>query len=189
MTKVLITGLILFSCFAAYSQKSNTNKISFGSVNQVGVVTGVDRDALIVQTINGISYKSWSAGVGIGIDGYSERTVPLFVDVRKSIGSGYSKPFFYVDGGVNFGWLNFIQRENHSFPQYQQPSMYYDAGMGWNIPIGDKTGFIVSAGYTIKQLKGERNNFGPMIGGQLHEYKEKFENTYRRIIIKLGVHL
>jgi hypothetical protein len=189
MKKGFITGLLILFICAAHSQNSKLHKISFSSINQVGVVTGADRDAPIIQTINGLSYKSWSAGIGIGIDTYSERSVPLFFDARKSFGKGDNKPFAYADAGVNFGWLNFIQREEQSFPEYDQPLMYYDAGIGWNIPIGSKTGFIISAGYSIKQLGGERVAYGPMIGGQLHEYKEKFENTYRRIIIKFGVHL
>jgi hypothetical protein len=41
----------------------------------------------------------------------------------------------------------------------------------------------------MKQLKGDRIAYGPSIGGRLNEYREEFENTYRRISIKLGVEL
>ena len=73
-------------------------------------------------------------------------------------------------------WLNFIQREDRSFPDYKQPCWYFDAGVGWKIPLGNKGNFF-SAGITPKQLKGERIGYGPLVGGQFIQYPEKFENT------------
>ena len=178
-------------CFinAAAAQEQKLEKVSFRSINLVGAVTGTQRDAPIIQTINGFALKTWSTGIGVGIDGYSERSIPLFIDVRKSFGNGFNKAFVYVDGGINFAWPNFIQRENSSFPNYEQPSWYYDTGLGWKIPLGTKSAFLLSGGFTLKQLKGERSAYGPGIGGRFHEYKQKFENTYRRISVKIGVEL
>jgi hypothetical protein len=189
MKRTLIAAVTIFLTHIGYSQKSNPHKLSFSSINQAGVATGAQRDAIIFQTINGVALKDWSAGIGVGIDGYSERSIPLFIDLRKSFGSGNNIPFVYVDGGINFGWLNFIQRESSSFPEYKQPSWYYDTGLGWKIPLGTKTAFLLTAGYSLKQLNGDRRAFGPVMGGQITEYREKFENTYRRLIIKLGVQL
>jgi hypothetical protein len=173
----------------AAAQEEKLKKVSFRSINLLGAVTGAQRDAPIIQTINGVAFNTWSTGVGVGIDQYSERSIPLFVDVRKSFGKGFNKAFAYVDGGINFTWLNSLDRESRSFPDYDQPSWYYDAGVGWKIPLGTKTAFLLSAGFTLKQLKGHRTAYGPTIGGRLNEYEEKFENTYRRISVKFGVEL
>lgn len=187
--KIYLVIFLLLSIGIAYGQNQKVNPVRFSSVNNIGVVTGAHRDAPVLQTINGIAIENWSAGIGIGFDGYSERSIPLFLDVRKDFGSGNNIPFAYMDGGINFGWLNFFQNEHQSFPDYTQPSWYYDAGLGWKIPLSAKTGFIITAGYSMKQLAGDRTAYRPGTSGQPFEYKEAFKNTYRRISIKLGIHL
>jgi hypothetical protein len=189
MIKSLLITVLILVVNTIIAQDAKKKTTSFRSVNLVGAVTGAQRDAPIIQTINGVKCKDWFTGIGVGIDGYAERSIPLFIDVRKSFGKGYNKPFVYADGGINFGWLNFIQKESRSFPDYKQPSWYYDAGLGWEIPLGEKTAFLLSAGFTLKKLDGERIAYGPVIGGRPNTYMEKFENTYRRLSIKLGVHL
>lgn len=184
---LILSAYLLFWQFAQ-AQKTDT-KVRFRSINQVGAVTGAQKDAPIIQTINGLAYKSWSAGMGVGIDMYSERSVPVFIDIRKSFGQGNNIPFIYADGGLSFAWLSFIEKEQQSFPEHEKDSWYYDAGIGWKIPLGVRTAFLLSAGYSLKQYEGSRIAYRPFTGGPAIEYREPFENTYRRIIIKIGVQL
>jgi hypothetical protein len=190
MKRNLIIAILILLANAGFSQASKKPKCSFSSVTQFGILSGSQRDAFLIQTINGIVSKNWAAGIGVGIDNYSERSVPFFIDIRKKFGNNANAPFVYADGGINFGWLNFIQRSNRSLPKYKQPSWYYDAGIGWRISLKNKSAILMSAGYTLKQLKGERTNFnGPIIGGQRTQSREHFENTYRRLAIKIGIQL
>lgn len=190
MKKSIITGICLAFGSFGFTQEVKKVKPVLNSITQIGILAGSQRDALLIQTINGVSIKNWETDIGIGIDNYNERSIPLFVDIRRTFGKRTNAPFAYADAGINFGWLNFIQREQQSFPDYKQPSWYYDAGMGWKIALKNKAAILLSAGYTLKQLKGERIIFGgPVIGGQPTERKETFENTYRRIVFKAGIKL
>src|SRR5690348_17254089 len=78
------------------------SKVKFETNNQIGLLSGSSGNALQLQTINGISYKTVSLGIGIGIDNYYFKTIPLFVDVRKNIFEKKQTPFLYVDAGTNF---------------------------------------------------------------------------------------
>ena len=60
-----------------------SKKIKFHSINNIGLLKGQVDDVLQLQTINGIKYKSFFGGVGIGLDNYYFKTIPLFVDLRK----------------------------------------------------------------------------------------------------------
>src|SRR5687768_4020311 len=70
--------LFLFQGIAAQKQKPK-----FTSINQAGVTWGGSGQTLQLQSINGIFYKTFSAGVGVGLDYYWQRTIPLFIDLRK----------------------------------------------------------------------------------------------------------
>ena len=60
-------------------------KPKFASINQFGIAWGASDDALQLQTVNGAVYKTFFTGLGIGLDYYWERTVPVFIDLRKDV--------------------------------------------------------------------------------------------------------
>ncbi len=66
----------LFSS-SAYTQKS---KVKFNSLNMFGVAAGESRPSGLFQTVNGVRYKNWFAGIGAGLDYYSYRTIPVFFE-------------------------------------------------------------------------------------------------------------
>src|SRR5687767_13793360 len=90
---------VLFS-LSANAQKS---RIKFNSINMFGVAAGESKLFGLLQTVNGITYDTWFAGIGAGLDYYSYRTIPLFFDLRRDIGK-LNKGFIYADLGYNFPW-------------------------------------------------------------------------------------
>src|SRR5215467_547922 len=70
----------------------------FRSINQVGLLEGTDGGAFQIQTINGVQFRTWFLGIGVGIDNYRLRSVPLFVDLRKEFKVGTN--YFFIYGGV-----------------------------------------------------------------------------------------
>src|SRR5215203_3590562 len=97
-----VTFFMLFQ-FVSVAQKAL--KPAFTSINQVGIGWGGSGEGLQLQTINGLSYKTYSAGIGIGLDYYWARTIPLFIDLRKNIFSKKQTPFVYADLGLNMPWV------------------------------------------------------------------------------------
>ena len=77
MNRNLLFNLIialLFSCTAS-AQK---NKIHFRSINSFGLIGGESQVSTAYQTVNGIRFSNWFSGVGVGIDNYQYKTLPLF---------------------------------------------------------------------------------------------------------------
>ena len=69
-----------------------------------------NKSAFAVQTINGIKWKTLSAGIGVGIDNYVFRTVPVFADIRADILKRKNTPFVFIDAGPQFCWVQNNQK-------------------------------------------------------------------------------
>ncbi|MEJ7679187.1 MAG: hypothetical protein WKG06_15300 [Segetibacter sp.] len=141
----------------------------------------------MVQTTNGISKEKWFAGTGTGLDFYGERTIPLFLDIRRDLTSKKNTPFAYADAGINFLWLNSNQREQKQFPT-SSPGLFYDLGIGWKLSGKNNGGFLFSAGYSFKQVKEKvKYTWWPAPTPALEsENFERHNYLYRRVVIKVG---
>src|SRR5438045_2506679 len=116
---------LIVSILVLFAVNSNSQKVKFSSINQLGLLNGSKGESWTVQTINGFKKDKWFGGVGAGLDLYNERTIPVFFDVRRDITSKKNAPFVYADGGVNFLWLNFVEKEAKQFPS-SSPGLFYD---------------------------------------------------------------
>lgn len=123
---------------------------SFSSINQVGVLTGERSLYMLIQTINGIQYKTWFAGLGAGIDYYTSRGYPLFIDVRKEIFNKPYTPFLYADAGIHIADIN--NEKSEQFETIFNNGFYYDAGAGYKIGLTKKGGLLLSAGFSYKYV-------------------------------------
>ena len=183
----LLTAWIFIAATTFCQQTKTRDKVKFRSINQVGFITGSNGESGLLQTINGVAKNKWSAGIGTGIDFYAERGIPLFLDVRRDLLEKKNTPFLYADGGVNFPWLNFIQREQRNTFS-TSAGLYYDLGAGWKLKTDDNHTILISAGYSFKQSKGK----GPMytynpVTGTGHETTQYQDFRYRRLVIKFGM--
>ena len=187
--RVLPVLLFIVSSGRGQEMKTGGRKINFTSINQAGVVSGSSHESWLIQTINGIKKDKWSTGIGVGIDFYVERGVPLFLDIRRDLLNKKNTPFIYADGGTYFQWLNFIQKEQRmAIKRY--PGLYYDIGGGWKLSGKNNRSFIVSAGYTFKQTKGKSTPtlWIPMPVTTPRE-PDYYKYKYQRIVLKLGFQL
>jgi hypothetical protein len=183
---IIVLVLSVMSMNLCAQSKDDKGKIKFSSINQLGLISGGQGESALIQTINGIKKDTWFAGAGVGFDFYSERGVPVFIDVRKELLNKKNTPFIYADGGVNFEWLNFIQREQHNFPDVH-PGAYYDVGAGWKLGGKNKGGFLMSIGYSFKQAKetASQQIYNPITRTvDASTYSSTY--NYRRIVIKVG---
>jgi len=178
------TFIIPFLILLIYTTAAQDQKIKFGSINQIGLLSGSKGEAFAVQTINGIKKDKWFAGAGAGLDFYNERTVPLFFDVRRDLSLNKNTPFAYADAGVNFLWLTSDQKQQKQFPK-TSPGLCYDLGLGWKLSGKNNRGFLISAGYSFKQVKEKVPYWEPAPTPQSENY-ERYNYLYRRIIIKVG---
>lgn len=171
-----------------YTAQGQDQKIKFSSVNQAGLLVGSRGEAFMIQTINGIKKDKWFAGAGTGLDFYNQRTIPLFIDIRRDVTNRKNTPFAYADAGINFLWLNFIQKEQQQIST-SSPGLFYDLGIGWKLSGKNNRGFIFSAGYSFKQVKEKVKQLwwtSPTPQLETENY-EHHNYLFRRVVVKLGL--
>lgn len=183
---LMMPFLILFMLRATGQNK----KIKFSSINQVGLLSGGMGEAFMLQTINGIKKDKWFAGAGTGLDFYRERTIPLFVAIRRDLINRINTPFVYADAGISFSWLTSFQKQQKQFP-ISSPGLFYDLGIGWKLSGKNNRGYVFSAGYSFKQVKEKvKYSWWPAPTPRLEsENYERHNYLYRRIVIKVGFQL
>lgn len=188
--KINFVAVILVFQLDAITQQ--VEKFKFNSINQFGCVTGAFGNALQVQTINGVSYKNFYAGAGIGLDYYYIRSIPAFLDVRKTIGSKNKAPFVYVSAGYNFPWLSNGDKgmliESRGFVTNAKAGLYYDAGIGYQVPVLKKSSLFFSAGYSTKKFSTiSYSAIAIDIYPPQPPVYNQYNYTLRRISIKAGL--
>jgi hypothetical protein len=172
---ILLIGFLILFHFSE-AQKN----IRFSSILQAGLLTGSSEPAFQVQTVNGLKCGNYTAGIGVGIDNYYFKSVPLFLDLRRNFLHS-AKAFVYADLGANFPWKK-INDEGYEVDKYSA-GYYFDAGIGYTIAAEKKVHVDLSLGYSQKTSK---------VDTQYPASSEPFytninEYTFRRYSFKLAV--
>ena len=167
------------------STKKNSCSCGFQSVVQAGLLEGSIGPSWNIQTINGMHYQSWFAGLGVGLDHYSMRTIPVFIDLRKEFFHKRRTPFLYADGGIHFDWLKNREKPGWGSSDYNR-GLYYDIGGGYKIGFGKRDALLVSAGYTLKKLREERTSVVQCIAPPCNPSTDYYSYTFSRLTFKVG---
>ncbi len=174
--RMIMTLLLAGTMYLANAQGG----IRYHGMVQGGVIHGAQDPAFLVQTIQGISYKTWSAGLGAGVDAYFRKSAPLFIDLRKKILDQANSPFLFAGFGRTIV-LDETEKTMYMNTRYKGGS-YYDIGLGYQWDMQKKTAFHFSIGYSQKQITETANYFyifDPFI--------DKMEYTLRRLTLKAGL--
>ncbi|HEY8690891.1 MAG TPA: hypothetical protein VIM07_16760 [Chitinophagaceae bacterium] len=175
----LVAAIISFSAFA------QTEKIKFYSINSGGIVDGESKVNSIFQTVNGIEFLKWYSGIGVGVDNYNYKTLPLFFDARRSFGKK-NKGFLYADIGYDFPLKNVPGKEIVYYNTYHfKGGLYTDIGIGYKIKFIKSSSLQFSLGYSYKELQTQIGITPACLECQPSSYKYDF--GYGRIILKTGV--
>jgi hypothetical protein len=153
----------------------------FRSVEYLGMVYGQNGNYGQVQTINGAYKGFWFLGVGLGLDYYRFRSLPLFLSVTKELMPAKNGLFLSLDAGTNY-------------PLYKRPDNYYDgfstskfvagpywsAGLGYKIKLSAHRDDALSllAGYSFKELKEDADTYPEVT---------RYDYRNRRWSLKIGL--
>lgn len=168
-TVSVVLSVLLFVCMGATGlaqQKKPVSAWRFHSINNMGLLEGAAGSAFQLQTINGVQYKTWFAGGGLGLDYYRFRGVPVFLDIRKMFPLSTNTFFIYGDIGIHAAWLTENQKNSNSYVAVLSDfnnGLYTDAGAGYQICLGNKGALLISAGYSFKSLRGTQADYSPMV--------------------------
>jgi hypothetical protein len=163
----------------------------FSSQNYVGLLEGEQGSKFQLQTINGIKYKTWFAGIGTGIDWYYRRSIPAFISLNKDFSIKGNRNFFVAtDVGANFPWQDnknsYIYNVEESIPGF-----YWGAGLGYKVGVGKlNDGILLQLGYSYKHVAEKTKTIyyyaTPMIVEPTPETTNRFDYYLRRLSLKIG---
>lgn len=184
--------LIMAACLVA--GHLHAQSFRYSSITNTGITIGSEHPGITVQTIHGIRHKSWFAGIGVGYDNYGYKSIPVFADLRKTLGSNTKwQPFVYADAGLS------IALYDHTYPSklpYSDGAPLYElhnsfmgeAGLGISTSLGGSKRLGISAGYSYKHFSYVEYYYyfyvdpGPGFGFPPYG---KQEIDYNRLAIKL----
>jgi hypothetical protein len=158
----------------------------FHSIVNAGLLEGQSGSAFQIQTINGTQYRSWFAGIGLGIDYYRYRTLPLFFDLRKEFGSTGNKIFLYSDFGINFSWVTDKQKMNYVTDDKFGNNFYSDVGFGYKVAFTQNNSLQLSLGYSYKKVVETYTTPDYYIYPPTDGNTEQINNRLYRLLIKIG---
>ncbi len=174
----------------SFGQKKNA-AYKFHSINNISLVNGDNEVSAGVQSINGFQKDNIFAGVGIGLDYYLYRTVPLFADFRYEFGKTKNKFFAYADGGINFDWVEedyndgpiFIWDGSRNTSAFHNGA-YTDIGLGYMVGSKKGTGgLVLSLGHSYKSLK---KTVSYMDWRTQETISDVYHYDFNRIVLKVG---
>ena len=162
-------------------------KVRFQSVNQFATAGGENHMNTAFQTINGIKFTDWFAGIGIGIDNYRYKTLPLFLDGRWHFGED-KKAFFYGDLGYNFPMKNKPGKEVYYYNTYDfSGGIYTDFGIGFQLSLNKYSSLSFSLGHSFKKLQNEIGVTMQCLVGPCSVDYSKYDYELGRMVLKAGL--
>jgi hypothetical protein len=177
---------VVIACVAATSGFGQDKKIKFATAFQAGLLEGGNGSALHLQLLNGISYRNWMATAGAGIDFYSTRTVPVFIELRKSFGQRSPAPFVYGSCGYNFVWINKSNQFDYMGLQEGEGGLYYEAGLGYQFPVAEKSQIFLSLGFSFKRYT-LYSDYYAILPWPEPEVRQSYQYDQGRIALKTGI--
>lgn len=147
----------------------------------IGLIQGQKGSSLSLQSINGVQYKSIFGGIGIGLDLYRYRTIPLFISLRNEFGKTCNKLFVFADAGTNFYWKKDGDEKMYYENDKFENGFYGGGGVGYKLSLDKHFSFLLSAEYSYKKL----SESGSYVYFDIANSENRVYNM-NRIIIKTG---
>ena len=190
MRRKIILLVVCTCCISlAWSQEVKKKQYRFHSINSLALLNGENGVSFAMQTVNGFSKGPWFAGIGVGLDYYQYRSVPLFADLWYEFGKPSNKFFLYGNAGVNCSWVqdefdDIPTRWNGERVNEFNNGLYTDAGIGLKAGAKNGNAFILSLGYSRKTMV-ERISYTDGWSGR--ELEDVNRYRFNRVMLKVGL--
>lgn len=182
----LIILLLLQLSTSAQDSARVENKLRFRSFNSTGLIAGATDEEFLVQSVNGFRKDRMFAGIGVGIDYYHQRSVPVFLELRRFFSRQPSSAFVYAGGGWNLAWKEDKGDEGLYTSSYGN-GLYFDLGIGYTFSVSGREAFVVSAGYSGKSYTAIESAPQYCPGGNCPPRTAESEYKLSRIVLKAGI--
>jgi hypothetical protein len=176
--------LLFFLCFSTSAQKG---RLKFHSINAVGVSNGEKGGHLLLQTVNGLAFKNWYSGIGVGADYYQYKSYPLFIDGRRYFGKN-DNGFAYADLGYNLSGKNKPGKEVYYYSFYHfSGGIYTDIGIGYKIKLARNAALLFSTGYSYKEINNKVGVINECLVAPCPVDYSNYKYANGRVVLKAGV--
>jgi hypothetical protein len=187
-----IMFVIAFAANCFGQQKIPVKSAHFHSINNMGLMEGQTGSAFQLQTVNGIQYKSWFGGIGLGLDYYRFRTIPLFADIRKEFGKAGNKFFVFADAGISFYWQKDKDVKQFPIDDKFENGFFGETGVGYKFKLNSKVAFLFSGSYSCKKLTETGNTyyyipFYTTVDPTYPNPAEKINYHLNRLLLNVGI--
>ena len=160
----------------------------FSSQQYVGLLEGEKGSAFQLQTVNGLKYKTWFTGIGVGLDYYTYRSVPLFLSINKEFLLGRNSIYALLDGGYNFPWYKREEGRGNNFISSDfSGGFYWSGGVGYKIAVNkNRDAVLLNLGYSFKHMQEMQEMPVFCINPPCDSMFEKYDYKLNRLSLKLG---
>lgn len=179
--------LVIWVCVVALSATGWAQKPVFRSQNYIGFLEGNRGSAFQFQTVNGMQWRTWFAGVGTGLDWYLYRSLPLYLSVQKDLKAGNRTFFLSLDGGTNFSW----EKRKPEFAEFVNskffPRLYGGMNVGYKTILkNNKDAILFTIGYSYKELRERQSKYTYCINPPCPLVNEYYNYKNNRVSLRLG---
>ena len=179
--------ILVLSFAIGFTASAQKNETRFHSINTFGLAGGASKTSTAFQSVNGIQFSKWFSGVGVGVDYYHYKTLPLFIDGRWFFGED-KNGFIYGDLGYHFTMKNKPGKEIRYYDTYHfTGGIYTDIGIGYQVPLYKGSAVLFSLGHSYKKMGTKIGvRICPFIGPCYVDYS-KYDFSFNRMILKAGL--
>jgi len=185
MRKIFLILLFTAAEMCVYAQK---RKITFRSINAVEYLIGQNADGWGFQSVNGIAWKNYFTGIGMGTDYYPYNSYPIFFDQRIYIGKKRSL-FGYGNLGYNFNdKKNKPGKEIYYYSSYHfRGGVYTDIGIGMRIPLKKNNFITFSGGFSYKEIYIKTTSINECLVAPCTVDYNNYQYANGRVTLKAGI--
>lgn len=181
--------IFFLSCLPLMAVAQQKDKINYYASYQFGMTVGKAYTTINAQMIQGIRYKNYQAGVGVALDPYGFRTIPVFGHVAYMLHPQKSSPYVYADAGVSIPWNSGVITEKNPATKQEwhklYSGLYAEAGIGYSIAINKRHAVTFSGGYSYKRFR-YTENVQTWDGNVIIQQKDWYIFNYRRLAFRIG---
>ena len=181
-------GLITIMLIVAVNIANAQCNCKFSSQQYAGLLEGEKGSAFQLQTVNGLKFKTWFTGVGVGLDYYTYRSVPLFLSINKEFLLGRNSIYALLDAGYNFPWYKREEGRGSNFISSDfSGGFYWSGGMGYKISVNkNRDAVLLNLGYSFKHMQESQEMPAFCVNPPCKSLVEKYDYKFNRLSLKLG---
>lgn len=150
-------------------------------------VGGENGKSAAYQAVNGIQFSNWFSGIGLAIDNYRYKSLPLFVDGRRFFGR-QKNTFIYGNLGYNFAMKNAPEKDIYYYGTYHfSGGVYTDLGIGYRFYLGKHSSLLFSLGNSLKKMQMKTEAPNQCLTGPCPVNYRVYQFNFNRLILQGGL--